>query len=126
MGKFIDVEATAKKIYKKYGADPGYYVDNDNKLRKWARIDSIILEMIFDNKRMVYADVEKTIRWIPCSEGLPNTYVEVLICTKEKRIYIVDRDEYGLWSGDDGIFFEDFEIAAWMPLPEPYKGETDD
>lgn len=59
MGKFIDVEATADKIYNKYGTHPVYYSDNRTEEGKEAQTDCIILEMIYDESRMVYADVEK-------------------------------------------------------------------
>lgn len=57
MKKFIDVEATAEKIYNKYGTHPAYYVNNTEE-GKDAQTDCIVLEMIYDKRRMVYADVE--------------------------------------------------------------------
>lgn len=52
MKKFIDVEATAEKIYNKYGTHPAYY---------GARTECIVLEMIHDESRMVYADVSDVV-----------------------------------------------------------------
>ena len=62
--------------------------------------------------------------WIPCSERLP----------KEDGSYLVS----GKWgsgkksvgdcefSVEDGYFQTawNFDVLAWMPLPEPYKGVT--
>ncbi len=60
--------------------------------------------------------------WIPVSERLPE---------KEKERYLIDYehegeeyitvsyyDKYGFWSSS--------EVKAWQPLPEPYKGESED
>lgn len=57
MGKFVDVEATAKKIYNKYGTHPAYYADNYTERGKEAGTDCIVLEMIYDESRMVYVEV---------------------------------------------------------------------
>ena len=57
-------------------------------------------------------------RWIPCSERLPEHGQKVLCCD-DGRIYI---DERGLL----GWRFRVTDYDAWMPLPEPWKGEEDD
>lgn len=57
MKKFIDVEATAQKIYNKYGTHPVYYSNDRTEEGKDAQTDCIVLEMIYDEKRMVYTDV---------------------------------------------------------------------
>lgn len=66
MKKFIDVEATAKKIYNKYGTHPVYYSDDRTKEGKDAQTDCIVLEMIYDKKRMVYADAVEVVRCKDC------------------------------------------------------------
>lgn len=61
-------------------------------------------------------------QWIPCSERLPEKGVIVLAqaangyMTTNKR---VDFDNHETW-------FRAGNYVAWMPLPEPYKEETDD
>ena len=56
-------------------------------------------------------------RWTPCSERLPEALEEVLVTSKHGYVYtsrIVHGEfEYG------------GEVIAWMPLPEPYKEETE-
>lgn len=66
--------------------------------------------------------------WIPCSEQMPpepnanNTF-------DKKPVYLVsvNGEDYpyrALWNGRyfmDGFLI--LEAVAWMPLPEPYKGE---
>lgn len=64
--------------------------------------------------------VEET-RWIPCSERLPEDNTDVIVC-----FYSGIVTEMRYWG--NGIFQGIYErtaetIAAWMPLPKPYKGE---
>lgn len=57
----------------------------------------------------------KSMRWIPCSEGLPE-YGEAVLTVNEDEDYEINHviDE------DNGEWFYDGAIA-WMPLPEPYR-----
>ena len=61
--------------------------------------------------------------WIPCSERLPDEG-EWLVCFDDGYIttvnycMVVDRMDWELWL-DAG------EPIAWMPLPEPYKAESE-
>jgi hypothetical protein len=51
---------------------------------------------------------------------LPDNYTEILVCTKDGRVCtdtFFDDDGCYLDSGYDFIY----DIAAWMPIPEPYK-----
>ena len=64
-------------------------------------------------------------RWIPVSERLPkvdNINKRVLVTTSwgvvKEAYYCVDH-----WSIDDVDY--KFSVAAWMPLPEPWKGEEE-
>lgn len=70
--------------------------------------------------------------WIPVSERLPEDNTLVLVTVKignrEPKVrsgsYYMDRHFYI----DNGDCWEsrDEELLAWMPLPEPYKGDEDD
>ena len=60
-------------------------------------------------------------QWIPCSERLPEDNTDVIVC-----FYSGTVTEMRYWG--NGIFQGIYEhttkvIVAWMPLPEPYKGE---
>ena len=71
-------------------------------------------------------------QWIPCSERLPEdddykpfSYYEdgaVLFCTKNGKVgfgwYYESTKE---WANEDD--HTPGEVIAWMPIPEPYKGE---
>ena len=67
--------------------------------------------------------VLKQPRWIPCSERLPE-HNQICIVTDETRRCAY---EYGLhdetYDEEIGWTYLGHKIIAWMPLPEPYKGE---
>lgn len=62
--------------------------------------------------------------WIPCSERLPEVDVEVLTTTDWSDILIAWLNEDGTWETEELILAND-EILAWMPLPKPYKAESE-
>ena len=69
---------------------------------------------------------EPVMRWIPCSERLPKNGGEVLITVKWNRgfddDYEVTLGEF--WAKTEGWGdWEDGEVLAWMPLPEPWREE---
>lgn len=63
----------------------------------------------------------KETQWIPCSKRLPEDNTDVIVC-----FYSGTVTKMRYWG--NGIFQGIYEhttkvIVAWMPLPEPYKGE---
>ena len=71
---------------------------------------------------------EKTGRWIPVSDRLPEEDNEVLITIKSCSKWYICHSVYR-----DGLFWQkNFEYnpyrnpIAWMPLPQPYNGESED
>lgn len=58
--------------------------------------------------------------WIPCSEQLPKNNKDVLITCECGDVEVGWYD--GEWNGE-GCVYDDDDIIAWMPLPEPWKGE---
>lgn len=93
-------------------------------LRKNGRID------VLGIKNYILA-IPSADKWIPCSERLPseNDYIGDLV------IWCTDRSIVGVgwyyestesWATIDDTFSPILgEVVAWMPLPEPYKGEDD-
>ena len=65
--------------------------------------------------------------WIPVSEMLPKLYEKVLV-TVNTEVSIGWREEDG-WRIVDYISLEKYAdslIRGWMPLPEPYKAESEE
>ena len=88
---------------------------------------------------------ERKAEWIPCSERLPEEDKEVLISYRYKEgegdtsNVSVDITTYGQmyfggnkvgndkhWRAPFEYFESNYEVIAWMPLPEPYKAESED
>ena len=74
-------------------------------------------------------------RWIPCSERLPEEPYGCLVTVWDTNPITMDEFENILpyFVGWDGEQWNDgdgeqcpFEVVAWMPLPEPYKGGEQD
>ena len=67
--------------------------------------------------------------WIPCSERLPQEDESVLITTKttDKIYFGTYTKRYGFSMREGFICGDGFmwlnTAVAWMPLPQPYKGE---
>ena len=85
--------------------------------------------------------------WIPCSERLPEDSGDYLVCPSDSVLedysdfsevmimpYDADCEAFGWWVerydpislGYVDSDFNEFEVLAWMPLPEPWKGADDE
>ena len=79
--------------------------------------------------------------WIPCSERMPkekdagilkklgtekkSEYVLATVEVKGERMTVTACTHDGKWDWNMKYAFPDFKVIAWMPLPEPYGGESD-
>ena len=75
--------------------------------------------------------VEPEPQWIPVAERLPETSQDVLITKRKEfgtvrvmKAFYISSDDEGIWVSERGT--DTTGVIAWMPLPEPYKGEHDD
>lgn len=59
--------------------------------------------------------------WIPAGERLPDADEPVLVSLiyQDKKFVSID------WVSDAGVWqeYRRSSVTAWMPLPEPYKGD---
>lgn len=88
---------------------------------------------------MVINGMPSAQQWIPCSERLPeerdagilkklgtskrSEYVFATVEVKGERMTVTACTYDGEWDWNMKYAFPDYKVIAWMPLPEPYKGE---
>lgn len=64
---------------------------------------------------------DRLCQWIPCSEKMPEDNTDVIVCfysgTVTEMRYLGNGIFQGIYEHTTKV------IVAWMPLPEPYKGE---
>lgn len=62
-------------------------------------------------------------RWIPCSERLPEPRIDVWCNSDIGQIVGYYEENVETWYDNDYL---ELIVNAWMPLPEPYKAESED
>lgn len=111
--KLIEVIET----YAKDKTDIGYWYD-----RLWGM--RMAIEIINQQPKVG--------EWIPCSERLPKVpqNIDDDDCPEFNVMIKGASAATTLKYSPDGAWFDDlgqvYEVIAWMPLPEPWKGENND
>lgn len=82
--------------------------------------------MTYEEDMKIADTVPTQMKWIPCSERMPEADKDVLICTTSGFIEVAYNDSIGDgWNDYDGIV-QKRDVLSWMPLPEPYKEARND
>lgn len=78
-----------------------------------------LADIVMNEQRFPSAQQEQ--RWIPCSERMPDPFVEVLVSDVDGDVRIAYFENlFSAWWSDR---YGRIEVLAWMPLPEPYREE---
>ena len=80
--------------------------------------EKLIIGFLKDTAESFMRENQSAQQWIPCSERLPEdgTY----LCWEWQGFCYVDSFKNGNWETAEKCYTK---CIAWMPLPEPYKGE---
>ena len=79
--------------------------------------EKLIIGFLKDTAESFMRENQSAQQWIPCSERLPDQNGKYLVVGRQKAINILKFDG-GRWYGKWGV-------VAWMPLPSPYREETE-
>ena len=69
---------------------------------------------------------ENPSKWIPVSERLPEIHQDILLSLRSLDVEVGFMAETEPYFYCHGAYIEPQNVLAWMPLPEPYKAESED
>lgn len=102
-----------------------------NIINTWGKIHPQITEILKNG-----TPLPKDNRWIPYSERFPDEVGAYVVTVRDKKIPEITGTKIDRWCLDDDkyrwIKYEnpygdnEYEIVAWMPLPKPYKAESEE
>ena len=65
-------------------------------------------------------------RWIPVNERLPETLMEKVLVTIQDENGLIQVPRMVIYDGFTETFDVGEKVVAWMPIPEPYRAESED
>lgn len=127
-----EVAEEQDKLCKRYDDASGYTRSHNEEIRTSAAKQC---EKCADDHRQLgewlkeLKQLREQTTWIPVSERLPERSTWVLVTCKRSDGYVYQNIELinkytGLWESDDESFCD--PVIAWMPLPGPYKAESEE
>lgn len=81
----------------------------------------LIYTMVSDEVVNLVESQPKINEWIPCKDELPELNKTVMCSNRDGRVFTSELT----FRSEDGRFYRfgnHYGVKAWMPLPEPYKG----
>lgn len=129
------------KLADKWEAEGGSEYGKTMACKRCAKEHHQLAEWLTELKK--YRMLKHTVaNWIPCSERLPeekdagilkklgtnkrSDYVIATVEVKGERMTVTACTYDGAWDWNMKYAFPDYEIIAWMPLPEPYNPESEE
>lgn len=116
-----------EQIMKSYGIGGTTFVDDllkpsgseeERQKEVWASVRNVLDRVAINGSELMP-------KWIPCEERLPENESEILVTDANGHIrhafYDAECDWFGTYEESMTI-----RAIAWMPLPEPYRGERED
>lgn len=86
----------------------------------------VLDEYIYNGKTLrQWIDALAQSKWIPVSERLPQQGQEVICQCRANIIKVMKLDANFDWYQDAEHCYMGGFVVAWMPLPEPYKQESE-
>lgn len=125
--RLIDADRLKEKVLKWLPSDPCGIDEKEHPIET-----DIVVSLM-----MEIEEAPTVNEWIPCSERLPEPdYVKKIIVTMKNRNknfstianykeVTIRGEKIRRWEWNDRVNFP-WEVIAWMPLPEPYKAESED
>lgn len=83
-------------------------------------------EVIFANKIDLIPSADRPTGWIPVSERLPENNGCMLVTIDDAIEFGKYEDgEWSIWVCEHWDEWDAKGVIAWMPIPEPYKEDSD-